>query len=192
MKRFPLDYKPEWASPAEEYLEYAEVYKDAVLILLNEFTKQEPIHDYALAPVLFLLRQYIELQLKGIIMYFESPATHRPIKAHDIFSLYRKTHEVVEKRYKVPKANEEVSKFIEGLGKFDPKGEMFRYPETTIGEDFRDRCKRLDRKLYEQITLVPKLKEITEKIFQDLEGLEVYLDFMKESEEEAMIYYEPE
>jgi hypothetical protein len=30
------------------------------------------------------------------------------------------------------------------------------------------------------------LRDIAEKVFSDLEGLEAYLDFMKESEEEAM------
>jgi len=183
---YPLDYKPEWSTPADAYLQYAEVYKDAILILLSEFTKHEPIHDYALAPVLALLRQYIELQLKGIIMYFESPATHKPRKGHDIFRFYKLAHKAVEKRYPVPKANEEVSQFIESLGKFDPKGEMFRYPETLEAKDFRDLSEKLDPLLREQIMSISKLRDIAEKVFNDLEGLEVYLDFMKESEEEAM------
>jgi hypothetical protein len=100
-------------SPADVYLQYAEVYKDAISILLSEFTKHEPMHDYALAPVLALLRQYIELQLKGIIMYFESPATHKPRRGHDIFRFYKLAHKAVEEKYEVPKASEEVSRFIE-------------------------------------------------------------------------------
>jgi len=187
MKRYyPLDYKPKKSTPADLYLQYAEVYKDAITILLAEFSEHEPMHDYALTPVLALLRQYIELQLKGIIMYHESPATHKPRKGHNISCLYRLAHKTVEEKYPVPKANKEVSQFIESLGKIDPKGQLFRYPETLEGKDFRGVSEKIDPKLYKQIMSISSLREIVEKVFNDLEGLEGYLDFMKENEEEAM------
>jgi len=181
MRRYyPLDYKPEGATPADAYLQYAEVYKDAITILLAEFSEHEPMHDYSMAPVLALLRQYIELQLKGIIMYHERPANHKPRKGHDIFDLYKLANRIVEERYRVQlEANEEVSQFIEDLGKLDPKGQIFRYPETLEGKDFDFSL------MYEQIMSISRLKEIAEKVFGDLEGLEGYLDFQRENEEEA-------
>ncbi len=71
-RHYPLNYRPEYLPIAVAYLEYAEVYKDAITIILADFSGQEPMHDYSLIPVLALLRQYIELQLKGIIMYCEN------------------------------------------------------------------------------------------------------------------------
>jgi hypothetical protein len=71
------------------------------------------------------------------------------------------------------------------LGKLDPKGEAFRYPETKNGLSFRDKIRKMDPWLYEQITSLSALSQISEKIFGDFEGIEGYLDVMKENKEES-------
>jgi len=74
MERRPIDYKASDINDyekAEVYLQYAAVYKDAIEILLKDFSNHHPPHDYALAPLLALLRHFIEIQLKGIIMHGE-------------------------------------------------------------------------------------------------------------------------
>ncbi len=185
-RRYPIDFKPDYALKSEEYLQYAEVYKDAVQIILNSFSKGPPFHDYSLAPVLLLLRQYIELQLKGIIFYEEPyPSV---IGNHDIVFLYKEAMRSVANKYGTEllgKSNPDAEKFIILLGKFDPKGEAFRYPETRNGLSFHDKIRKMDSWLYTQITLLSALVQISEQIFGDLEGIEGYMDSMKGNKEEA-------
>lgn len=69
---YPLDWRPGGATIGESFLQYAHVFRDAIEILFNHFEENKPIHDYALAPVLTLIRHYIELQLKGLILYRET------------------------------------------------------------------------------------------------------------------------
>ena len=183
---YPIDFRPDYALKSEEYLQYAEVYKDAIQNLLNNFSMEPPFHDYSLAPVLLLLRQYIELQLKGIIFYEESHPN--VIGNHDIVFLYREAIKAVEKKYGTEllgKSNPDVEKFIMLLGKFDPKGEASRYPETRDGHSLHDKIEKMDSWLYEQITSLSALIQISAKIFGDLEGIEGYLDLMKENKEES-------
>lgn len=184
---YPLDYKPEGSCKSDEYLQYAEVYKDIIQFLLRKFCEEPPIHDYSLAPILFLLRQYIELQLKGIIIYGEYST--EVIGTHDIVFLYKKAMEAIEEKFganMLGKPNWDAEKFIYALGKFDKKGEAFRYPETRKGEGFCDKIKKMDPWLYERIASFSALSEIAKKIMEDLEGMEGYLDFMSSNEEESL------
>jgi len=182
---YPLDYKPDYAKQSEQYLQYAEVYKDTIQLLLKEYLERPPIHDYSLAPILALLRQYIELQLKGIIMYPEE--TREPIVSHDIISLYKKAHKKIEEKYglkELGKPNEDVVKFMKKLGEFDPKAQAFRYPTDKDGKDFFSESERMDAWLRERIMALPLLSDIAEKTIGDLEGIEGYLDLKKWNEDE--------
>ena len=184
---YPLDYKPHESTPSEYYLQYGEVYKNAIQILLEKFMKKPPMHDYSLAPILFLLRQYIELQLKGIIMSCEE--SHRVIGKHDIVYLYERANKAIEKRYGIARLgqpNKDVVRFIYSLGEFDKKAQAFRYPETKDGKDFFDSPIKMDPWLRKQVISLPDLNEIAQKVIGDLEGIEGYLDFMKENEEEYL------
>ena len=153
---YPLDYKPEDSTRSEGCLEYAEVYKNAIKILLKEYTSHRPLHDYCLAPVLCLLRQYIELQLKGIILYNECDA-HKTIEGHNIVKLYEMAQKKTGNSYECPKPNDDVTKFIDSLGRFDPKGQAFRYPETLKGEDF---LSGTDPWLRKKIMSIPDLNDV--------------------------------
>jgi hypothetical protein len=182
---YPLEYKPEGSSKADDYLQYAEVYKDMIQFVLEKFSTEPPIHDYALAPVLLILRQYIELQLKGIIFYGKISVEVQ--KNHDIIFLYREAEKAIEEKYgtkKLGKPNQEVVRFIYALGNFDRKGEAFRYPETSKGESFCDKIKKIDSWLYERIASLSSLSEIANKVIGDLEGIEGYLDYMSSNEQE--------
>jgi hypothetical protein len=183
---YPLDYKPDYAKQSEQYLQYAEVYKDTIQLLLKAYLKHPPIHDYSLAPILALLRQYIELQLKGIIMYPEE--TNEPIVSHNIISLYQKAHKKIEEKYSLKelgKPNEDVVKFMRRLGEFDPKAQAFRYPTRKDGTEFFDKSQEIDAWLHERIISLPLLNDVAQKIIGDLEGIEGYLDLKKWHEDEA-------
>jgi hypothetical protein len=184
---YPLDYKPEDGNPSHYYFQYAVVYKDAIHVLLKEYLKSPPWHDYSLAPIHFLLRQYIELQLKGIIICAEQ--SHETIIGHDIIKLYEKARKTVEQEYgleELRKPNEDVVRFIQSLGEFDRKAQAFRYPEGKDGKDFFDESVKMDAWLRERIISLPKLNEIAEKIIGDLEDIGGYVQHKRENEEESL------
>ena len=82
-----------------------------------------------------------------------------------------------------PRPNSKVERLISLLGNYDPKGEVFRYPETLDGESvFR---KPMDADLRDMVMTIEGLTESCKLIFGDLEGLEGWLDNIKENEEEA-------
>jgi len=182
---YDLGYKPIGSTWSEHYLQYAEVYKDAIQVLLQEYMERPPAHDYSLAPILFLLRQYIELQLKGIIMYNEY--SHEVITKHDIVYLYERALETIKERYgldELGQPNEDTVKFIYSLREFDEKGQAFRYPETSDGNEFFDESTVIDPWLDGKITSLPELNTVAEKVIRDLEGIEGYLDLKRENEQE--------
>lgn len=153
--------------------------------------KHPPIHDYALAPVIFLLRQYIELQLKGV--FFQCGGTSKVEKSHDIIRLYHEAFEAMKKEYgaeAVGNPNPETEKFVYSLGSFDPTGQTFRYPETSKGEGFSKRIERMDAWLYGKITGIQDLSDVVTKIIADLEGLEACLEELEEGRQEEMGYEE--
>ena len=177
---YPIDHKQKKSSKSEEYFQYAEVYKHAIVSLLEEFSKNPPIHDYSLAPVLYMLRQYIELQLKGIIAY--DKINPKPRKTHDVWFLYNEALKNVQERYGIggfKKPDLEVLQFIESIANFDKNGEAFRYPETSKGEGFAP---------IEAIflhSIASDLSDLANKIIGHLENIEGYLDCMYENEQEG-------
>lgn len=112
MRYYPIDHRPEYAPKADFYIQYAEVYKNAVQLLLKSYIEQRPLHDYSLAPVLTLLIQYIGLILKGIILQCRR-GPYKPISTHDLSLLYKTAIKEVNERFGYPgKANEDVERFI--------------------------------------------------------------------------------
>jgi len=184
---YPIGWKPKYATMAHVYLQYGSVYKDAITTLLEEYLENRPRHDYSLAPILFLLRQYIELQLKGFIMYHEK--IHKVERNHDIHGLYRKAWKIITERYGISEIgapNEDAEKFIRVLGNFDRKGQAFRYPERSDGTEIFCNPEEIDGWLYERITSLDSLADLAEKLIGDLEGIEGYLEIKKEQEQEMI------
>jgi len=182
---YPLDYKPDHANQSDEYLQYAVVYKDTIQLLLKRYLEDPPIHDYSLAPILSLLRHYIELQLKGIIMHSEE--NHKPIVSHDIITLYEKARKKIQEKYSLKELgepNDDVVKFLKSLGEFDPKAQAFRYPTRRDGTDFFSESIKMDSWLRDRLISLPLLNDVAEKIIGDLEGIEGYLDLKKWNEDE--------
>ena len=187
---YPLDWSPEYATRSQQYLERASGFREVIEAALGVFQEHRPLHDYALGPIVFLLRHWIELQLKGIITYIREieGVDVRPVKGHNIKKLYRKATEIAKefalnRGLTYPLANPEVERFVNLLGKYDPKGEVFRYPETLDGQPvFRE---PMNGDLYDRVMTVDGLTASCTLVFGDLEGLEGWLDFIKENEEEV-------
>lgn len=180
---YPIDYRPAYSPKAEAYIQFASVYRDAIRILLNQYTDQKPFHDFSLAPILSLLIQYIELMLKGIILHCRC-SPHKPLVTHDTADLYRTALDEIQERFGSPgEANEDAEQFILALGEFDKKSQAFRYPETRHGGSFQ--FAEMDDWLYKRVCTIPKLKDIVEKVIGDLDGLAAFVHLQKENEEES-------
>jgi hypothetical protein len=183
---FPLDTTFPWSKRSDGFLQYGEVFKDCIEAIIEKYAENRPFHDYALAPIIFLLRQYIELQLKGIIIMCKG-SLPQPDKHHNIETLYNDALAAVDEKCgkeNVGKANADAEKFIKDLGKFDSKGEAFRYPETKGGEEYCKKISQADGWLYERLTAFDEFADIAKKVIGDLEGIEAYLDIFDENEQE--------
>jgi hypothetical protein len=185
IRRYPLDASFPWTTRDASFLQYAEVYKDCIETSMDKFRISPPIHDYALAPLLLLLRHYIELQLKGIIVHCKDDLPNTD-KHHDIGNLFRKAVKTVAETYgQSGKPNDDTESFIMELSKFDPEGEAFRYPETRDGKEFSKKIEIMNKWLYENLTDLQQLSEVIAKTIEDLEGLEDFIDEIDEAENEA-------
>lgn len=168
--RYPLDYTLPSDSRADRYLQYAIAYKDCVEFLIENYEKKKPSHGYGLTPVLFLLRHYVELQLKGLLIFCGNDLKKLD---HDISKLYNETRETVNNRYgkNIGNPDPEVEDFLLYLGEKDKGGDLFRYPETIGGTDFSETFRTADNWFYEAITDIQKLKSLVKKVIYDIDGL---------------------
>ena len=125
MDRYTLDYRPYGSEPYLWYLNYARVYKETIKLLLKLYLERPPqfqndfcmaYHDYRLAPLIFLLRQYIENQLKGLCLYLG--LIKSPILEHNIAILYTRLNKYIKEKFgdaglrQLGKPNEDCEKFI--------------------------------------------------------------------------------
>jgi hypothetical protein len=184
--RYPIDYGINGSSKSDQYFIYAEVYKQAIELNLEQFSVSPPIHSHSLTPVVFLLRQYIELQLKGIIAFGED---HHEVQiTHKIQYLYEQAIKNVEQNFgleRLRETNPEVNKFILCMSRFDPRGQAFRFPENSKGDDFSELIGGADLWLYEKVTVLDGFKDITAKTIRDMENIEAYLQCMNDGQQES-------
>jgi hypothetical protein len=183
-ERYPISYISH-SSKSKAYFTYAKVFRQAINLLLDEFIENPPLHSHSLAPVVFLLRQYIELQLKGIIAFGEGE--HKVNKSHNIQSLYENAKLNVKEKYGLDglsKPHSDVPRFIKCLSDFDIKGEAFRYPERTDGIGFGELSATMDKWLFEEITDLDKFFDIAQKVIKYLENIEGYLVYMHDQQQE--------
>ena len=194
-----LHYKPT-KERGMDYLQYAEMYKNNVEILLDnllaengyEFKVLEEClntahgHDYEILPLLFNFRHFLELQLTGLILFGSiiSPKLESDLdsfmeksrKSHSLTSLINKLRHV-----EIPKSylNDEIIKFIHDFDKFDGKSDRFRYPEDIKGVSF---FTKYDTKFLEYIDFYDGLiqssylAEIISRTIFTLKNLESYFD----------------
>jgi hypothetical protein len=176
-----LIYKPKGSTQSQCFLQYAEVHKNAVQTLFKEYLREPPRDVSSSAPILYLLRQYIELQLKGIIKWIEpSYKIKSGKKGHDIIDLYDKAQKVIDERYglaQLGQANQDCEKFIKSLGKVDAT--VGRYPETIDEKEFK-----IDEWLQMKVRTLTDFKDIAEKVIKDLERMEGYVESKKNNEQE--------
>ncbi len=184
-KESRLDWKPEHQERGDSYLQYAENYKDSMLVLLKEVSSRSWGHDYEFAPLLFLFRHYLELQLTGLILYGSvvSPSLRKNLNEfmaksrtnHSLVMLYEKLKEVeIDKKY----WTKELNRLITNFDKLDNRSDRFRYPERNDGNEFytNDKYFEANFQFYIELTTLSTLKEHIEYAVKSLESLEGYFD----------------
>lgn len=168
--RFPFEWSPEYAGTAQLFLQYAEVYKEAVEALLNELQARGLLHDYQPLPMLFLFRHYIELQLKGLIAY--NNGTVETI--HDLATLLDKLKRL-DSGVHLPYCSD----IIPRLQKLDAGSDTFRYP---LSKDMRRFFQKIgDEQFYIKITTLSAMSDLIATTIAELENVEGYYDYLREN-----------
>ena len=122
--------------------------------------------DTLVYPIIFLYRQYIELQLKSLIkdggILLDSPE-YVP-KTHDIKKLWRQCRKILEKVYEEDSESlDEIEEIIYQLSDIDPYSQAFRYPVDKEGKNLLPGISHINLK---------NIYEIMKKICSLLDGAE--------------------
>ena len=145
--RFAVNWFPETGVQHNQFYEYAEVYKESLITLVNEITRKHDLfgkdkdrdnhpatlsnHDYGIIPAVFLFRHYIELQLKGMVLQ-RGGSMDDFNRIHGLDELLR----LLERRVKLPRISQNTKQFITDLAELDSNSQGFRYPYTRGGVRF--------------------------------------------------------
>jgi len=177
---------------ALNYLAYGEVYKSALKALMENFERSDeavqneinkgvdpyilllPEHDYGIAPLAFLFRHYIEIKLKGLILYkgekFE--LTHNISKLlHQLKNLLNSERIDGDERL-----SDETCLVIEEFQKLDENSDGFRYPYTTSDTP----SLQSNKEFLKYFNSLSTFKEMLEFVIDDLTNLEGDTDAEKE------------
>lgn len=133
-----------------------------------------PEHDYGIAPLAFLFRHYIEIKLKGLILYKDGNFE----LTHDISYLLHELKKLITPEM----LSDETCLVIEEFQKLDENSDGFRYPYTT-----KDTPSLQDNKEFlKYFNSLSTFKEMLEFVMQDLTNLEGDIDAEKEHFADSM------
>jgi hypothetical protein len=123
----------------ERWTAYADGYKKAADLLVEQ-TKQDMVaQDYVIYPVGFLYRHYLELRLKSLIMVGQQLRRKNPRfpEHHRLWELWQQARAVLEETWpNDPKTDlDNVEACIRQFADVDPVSEAFRYPSTRKGKE---------------------------------------------------------
>ena len=183
---FDLNWRPPWGSKGGDYLAYAEVYQDAIEILLKNIENMVG-HSYQPLPLLYLLRHYMEIRMTGLIIYSKPFSLgYKDIekflknkrKSHDLLKLFQKLKEC-EHYLKFPKKFEY---FLKNLDSFDKKSDRFRFPEDSKGKSYF-RKDAPNKKFFVILNDPASLKRYITVVIENLGGLKNHFENVKEGKE---------
>lgn len=190
-KVYRPDWRSEWRQKYGEYQQYAKVYKDAIEVLLTHLKNSGYDHDCQILPLIFLFRHYIELELKGLILFCST--IDPDIENIDIvIKKARSNHGLLElltylKSIKIRhieiKPSDEFNEFIRRFNALDPNEIRFRYPETKSGDLFyeNDSTYNKDRPFFDELMNLKEISGKIEMVMYELIKLSAYLDGEKDN-----------
>ena len=198
VKFFQPDFIPKWQPRGDNYLNYANVYKTAVQILLDNLQNTGHDHAYQNIPLLYLFRHYIELQLTGLIFYGSIISDNLSEDIDEFMKEARESHNLMKllnklKEVEIPDKywNKTVTTFITNLDKLDNKSDRFRYPENRIGQEFYksgDSIYQNNKTFYNDLNRLDILATRIDEVINFLEGMETYFEIQKENYDESIQY----
>lgn len=173
-KHFAVGWSPKGSSRSEHYLQYAFVYKATVKVLLQEINLESKYwyHDYYILPLLATFRHFVELQLKGLILFNNEKFNTKNVK-HDLVKSVKR----LKKEDKNVVLSKDCEEFIGRLNDLDKDSQAFRYPERRYMEKIFNDNKTL--KLSEIIIMI-------KKIMKELENIEGGYDYKEEQLQESL------
>lgn len=145
---------------------YIDGYKHASNLLVEHIKEDRVDIDTLVYPIVFLYRQYLELQLKEIIKDNNKlrDIPEKYPKTHDINKLWKICREILEKvlaKYSSEDLDT-VEEYINEFSKIDPKSEAFRYPTDKHGKKTLPFLKYINlRNLSEVIARIASFLETT-------------------------------
>lgn len=128
-----------WEHTETQFWEYREGYKTAGDELINFAIKSKNIKilDTFIFPVCFLYRQYLELVMKYIYLYFSDANKEEKIKtlkdtSHNLYEIWYKIKPLLQEaaNERDKEAIEVVEDYINQFSAFDKSSVTFRYPVT--------------------------------------------------------------
>jgi len=192
---YKIDWFSEEPSDGKDWLAYASVYMSTVKMLLESFKKEMssnevslerdpeimllPWHALGILPILLLFRQFIELQLKGLLKINNKPIDE---KSH---AIYQPLIDVERIAVFPNKISTTTKNFIKELEELDEKSQAFRYPTDKFGKRFFESIG-----VSEDINTLSKLEGLITQVMIDLTNLEGDFDYRKDNENEWK-YYNP-
>lgn len=157
---------------------YIEGYKLASDLLVEHIKVDHGDIDFLVYPIVFLYRQYLELQLKEIIKDGNKllDIQEKYPKTHDIDKLWKMCREILEK-FLLGYFSEDldvVEECINEFSKTDPKSETFRYPTDKHGKKTLPFLKYINLR---------NLSEVMERIASFLEAASISISIDLENKE---------
>ena len=190
---------------ANNYLAFGDTYKSALKTLMKYFEMSDedeqkgidertdpdilllPDHDYGIAPLAFLFRHYIEIKLKGLILY--KGKSFR--LTHDISKLLEQLRDILtsERTNGDERLSAKTCTVINEFQKLDEGSDGFRYPydkNSTPSLQNND----VFLKYFNSLS---RFKQITDCVIYDFTNLEGDIDAEKECQEDlaSMSNYQP-
>ena len=187
MPNFMIQWFPEWEGKHDQFLNYAEVYKESLITIINAINSNHDLrsnnspdvhpailanHDYGILPALFLFRHYIELQLKGMIL--QNGGTLDEINSeHGIKSLLN----LLKQKSNPTMISDDTETFILELHALDSSSQGFRYPFTRSGRMFFANIVEQD---LNQVNVLREFVNRATQVITDLENQEGDFDMQEE------------
>jgi hypothetical protein len=163
-------------------------YFESAIILLNKWTQYGECRAIFL-PALFMLRHFLELSLKGILISWfkikDDQASFKKIEGHSLVKIWKMGEKIIKERWPDDKYDEadrisyfsSVDKLIENLNDIDRTSTRLRYPseKRTFPDMFYEIEKRpgidsfTQEKCFEEVGILKIGKESF--CLQDIEGV---------------------
>jgi hypothetical protein len=175
----------------DDWHQYITGYKRAGDILITHAKDTMSNQDYIVLPVVFLYRQYLELQLKQLIRDGRALLDQSPEfpKTHDLGKLWNECSQVLSQVF-LEDTDDETSteirddslairECIEQFASIDPTSMAFRYPVGKEGEVLLPD----DARVINLSNLADVINKIANYLDGAATGISVYLDTKQEMEE---------